>query len=187
MLLKGPQCLSTRRIRNCARCRFRGRGTSGNDENAAFTFEKRFVHEKRDDKCEGFVVESQMPSYSKTVQISNIVGCTNGAEAGCQISVGQQHTESVSTSYSVSAGAGIEGIFPVEATFRQKYTGSSTTTVEEHLNIPQGQKGYLSAYSAATLLKGKFNGCDSGDSEQECQALVIKKEGFTYGVVLTGT
>jgi hypothetical protein len=142
---------------------------------------------KRAAKCSGFSYTDSQPSSSQTVQVSNIVDCTNGGDAGCSITIGSEHTESVSTSYSVSAGGGIEGIFSVEATFGQEYTSSSTTSIQEGFSVQPGQKGYLAAYSAATLFKGKFTGCDSGDAEQPGQALVIKKEGFTYNVVNTGS
>ncbi|RAR16551.1 dna excision repair protein [Stemphylium lycopersici] len=142
---------------------------------------------KRDSKCDGFDIESSVPSTSQTVQVSNIVDCINGAESGCTITVGSEHTESVSTSYSLSAGGGIEGIFSVEATFGMEYTESSTTSLQEGFSVQQGQKGYLAAYSAATLFRGTYTGCDEGDAEQPGEALVIKKEGFTYNVVNTGT
>jgi hypothetical protein len=126
-------------------------------------------------------------SESRTVQVSNIVDCLNGEEgAACAISVEQQHTESVTTSFSVSAGGGIESIFSVEATFGQDYTSESSTAITHDLTVQAGQKGYLSAYSAATLFKGKYTGCDSGDAEQAGQALVLKKDAFTYLVVNTG-
>lgn len=132
---------------------------------------------KRDSKCDGFNIESSVPSTSQTVQVSNIVDCINGAESGCTITVGSEHTESVSTSYSLSAGGGIEGIFSVEATFGMEYTESSTTSLQEGFSVQQGQKGYLAAYSAATLFRGTYTGCDEGDAEQPGEALVIKKEG----------
>lgn len=141
---------------------------------------------KRDGKCSGFNIESQTPSESQSVQVSNIVDCVNGGDTGCTITEGQEHTESVSTSYSVTAGGGIEGLFEVSATFGMEYTESSTTSLQEGFSIPGGQKGYLSAYSAATLFKGTFTGCDTGDAEQPGQALVIKTNGFTYSTVLTG-
>jgi hypothetical protein len=87
----------------------------------------------------------------------------------------------------LSAGGGIEGIFSVEATFGQEFTSSSTTSIQEGFSVQAGQKGYLSAYSAAALFKGKFTGCDSGDAEQAGEVLAIKKNGFTYAVVNTGS
>jgi hypothetical protein len=142
---------------------------------------------RADPKCDGFTIESQEPSSSQTVQVSNIVDCVNGADSGCEITVGQEHTESVSTSYSVTAGGGIEGLFSVEATFGQEYTESSTTSIQEGFSVQQGQKGYLSAYSAATLFHGRFTGCDAGDAEQPGEVLAIKANGFTYAVVNTGS
>jgi len=166
----------------------------GNDEDGSFTFEKRhipqekrFVADKRAAKCENFIIEDETPSSSQTVQISEILDCTNGAEAGCTISTETQYTESISTSFSVTAGGGIEGVFSVEATFGTEYTQEVTTSIQLGHSIPAGQRGYLSAYSAATLFTGRYTGCDEGDAEQPGQALVIKKNGFTYGVVLTGT
>lgn len=142
---------------------------------------------KRDGaKCSGFTIESQTPSESQTVQVSNIVDCVNGAESGCEIQISQEHTESVSTSMSVTAGGGIEGIFSIETTLGVEYTQSDTTAVQEGFSIPAGQKGYLAAYSGATLFKGKFTGCDSGDAEQPGQVLAIKKNAFHYSTVLTG-
>ena len=146
----------------------------------------RQIGKRADPKCDGFTVESSSPSSSQTVQVSNIVDCTNGAESGCSITVGQEHTETVSTSYSLTAGGGIEGIFSVEATFGMEYTESSTTSIQEGFSVQAGQKGYLSAYSAATLFQGTFTGCDSGDAEQPGQVLAIKANGFTYAVVNTG-
>ncbi|KAI0388382.1 hypothetical protein F5Y17DRAFT_222187 [Xylariaceae sp. FL0594] len=139
-----------------------------------------------DPKCDGFNIESSSPSYSPSVQVSSIVDCTNGGTPGCSITAGQQHTESVSTSYSVTAGGGIEGIFEASATFGMEYTESTTTSIQEGLTVQPGQKGYLSAYSAATLFKGKFTGCDGDSDEIEGQALVIKNNGFTYSIVNTG-
>jgi hypothetical protein len=135
------------------------------------------ITKRADPKCDGFTIESSMHSSSRTVQVSNIVDCTSGAEAGCVITVGSEHTESVSTSFSSSAGASIEGVFSVEATLGQEYTSSSTTFIQEGFSVQAGQKGYLSAYSAATLFKGKFTGCDFGDSEQPGQVLAIKANG----------
>lgn len=147
---------------------------------------KNGLAKRADPKCDGFEVESSTPSSSESVQVSVIVDCVNGSEQGCEISVEKQHSESVTTSYSLSAGGGIEGIFSVEATFGQEFTSESSTSVTTGFSVQQGQKGYLSAYSAATLFKGKFTGCDSGDSEQAGEVLAIKKEGFTYAVVNTG-
>jgi hypothetical protein len=117
-------------------------------------------------KCNGFTIESSVPSSSRSVQVSAIIDCTNGEpSAGCSISVEQQHTESVTTSFSASVGGGNEGIFSIEATFGMEYTSESSTSITYDLSVQVGQKGYLSAYSAVTLFKGKFTGCDSGDAE----------------------
>ncbi len=136
-------------------------------------------------KCKGFHIDSQQPSETESVQVSSIVDCINGASSGCTIPESEQHTNSVTTSFSTKAGFDIEEIFSVETTFYQDYTQSSTTSISKGFSIPQGQKGYLSAYSAATLFKGKFTDCDSGPKEVPGQALVVKKNGFTYSVVLT--
>ncbi|KAI7528539.1 hypothetical protein KC331_g15690 [Hortaea werneckii] len=149
------------------------------------TLTKRLA--KKTPSCSGFNIESQEPSYSPSVQVSNIIDCTNAADSpGCTIEVGEQHTESMTTSYSVSAGGGIEGIFEVSTTFGQDFTESTSTSVTEGYSVAQGQKGYLSAYNTATLFKGTFTGCDSGDSEQEGEALVLKKGGLAYSVIYTG-
>lgn len=168
--------------------------TFGSAEDGNFIFEsthvpeeKRFIAKKRAAKCDGFIIEDETPSYSQTVQISQLVDCINGAEAGCQIDAEKQFTESISTSFEVSAGGGIDGIFSIEATFGTEYTQETTTSINLGFSIPKGQKGYLSAYSAATLFTGRYTGCDEGDVEQPGRALVIKKESFTYGIVLTGT
>jgi hypothetical protein len=138
---------------------------------------------RADAKCDGFTVESKENSYSPSVQVSEIIDCLNGAESGCEISEEKSHTESVSTSFSATAGGGIEGVFSVSATFGTEYTTEDTTSIQKGLSIPQGQKAYLSAYSGATLFKGKFTGCDSGDAEQPGQVLAIKKNTFTYLIV----
>lgn len=132
---------------------------------------------RADPKCKGFNIESSSPSSSQSVQVSIIIDCVNGADGGCSITVEQQHSESVSTSYSATAGGGIEGIFSVEATFGQEFTETSSTTVATGESVPKGQKGYLSAYSSATLFKGTFTGCDSGPAEQPGQVLAIKANG----------
>jgi hypothetical protein len=144
--------------------------------------------EKRDGaKCNGFNVESQDNTYSASVQVSEIIDCTNGAEAGCTIGEENSYTESVSTSFSTSAGGGIEGIFSVEATFGTEYTSEESTTFQRGFSIPAGQKGYLSAYSGATRFRGKFTGCDSGDSEQPGEVLAIKAGTFSYSIIITNT
>ncbi|KAK4621914.1 hypothetical protein CLAFUW4_07367 [Fulvia fulva] len=63
---------------------------------------------------------------------------------------------------------------------------SETTTEQESLAVPQGQKGYIAAYCAATLFDGTFTGCNSGPKEQPGQAMVLKSNGSTYSVVTTG-
>lgn len=100
--------------------------------------------------------------------------------------MGSEHTESVTTSYSATAGGGIEGIFEASVTFGMDYTDSSTTSLQEGFSVAAGQKGYLSAFSAATLFSGTYTGCDQGDAEQDGQVLAIKTNGFTYIVVNTG-
>ncbi|KAI0612767.1 hypothetical protein TUN205_02999 [Pyrenophora tritici-repentis] len=141
---------------------------------------------KRTPKCGGFRVESTQPSTTESVQISNIVDCTNGTEDGCPITVGSEEEKSVTTSYSLTAGGGIEGLFSIETTFGMEYTESTTTSIQEGFSVSKGQKGYLSAYSAATLFKGVWTDCDEGDVEQPGEALVIKENGFTYSIVNTG-
>lgn len=76
--------------------------------------------------------------------------------------------------------------FEVSTTFGQDFTESTSTSVTEGYSVAQGQKGYLSAYNTATLFKGTFTGCDSGNSEQEGEALVLKKGGLAYSVIYTG-
>lgn len=146
----------------------------------------RLIEKRADPKCDSFTIESSTPSTSQTVQVSNIVDCTNGAEGGCPITVEESYTKSVTTSFSLTAGGGIEGIFSVEATFGMEYTEEATTSIQTGVTVAQGSRGYLAAYSAATLFKGKFTGCDSGDAEQPGQVLDIKANGFTYSVVNTG-
>jgi hypothetical protein len=68
-----------------------------------------------------------------------------------------------------------------------RYTKDSSTSITHDLSVRTGQKIILSAYSAATLFEGQFTGCNSGDAEQAGSVLAIKKEGFTYLVVNTGT
>ena len=83
-------------------------------------------------KCKGFNKNGDgKPSESQSVQVSSIVDCTNGAESGCTISKGDQHTESVTTMYSATAGGGIEGVFMVSATFGMSFEMSETTTEQE--------------------------------------------------------
>ncbi|KAI0141596.1 hypothetical protein GGR57DRAFT_487258 [Xylariaceae sp. FL1272] len=138
---------------------------------------------KRDTtSCTGFTTASQESSYSNSVQVSNIVDCTNSADNGCTITEGEQHTESVSTSFSTTAGFEVEGL-SLGATFGTEYTDSEASSLQEGFTIDAGQKGYLSAFSTATLFKGTFTGCDDGD--QDGEVLAIKENGFTYSVIYT--
>lgn len=146
-----------------------------------------FLRRQDGTACDGFSVESEEPSYSESVQVSSVVDCTNGADAGCEITVGEEQSQSVSTSMELSAGGGIEGIFEISATFGIEYTETSTTSIQQGFSIPQGEKGYLSAYSAATLFSGTFTGCDSGDEVQEGRVLAIKDNAFTYSIIYTGS
>jgi hypothetical protein len=68
----------------------------------------------------------------------------------CTIEMGKQHEMSISTSYSLTAGGGIEGIFEASATFGMEYTDSVTTEMQSTYVVPAGQKGYLTSYCAAT-------------------------------------
>lgn len=86
---------------------------------------------KRDVSCSGFTVTSQKPSESKSVQVSDIVDCTNGNDSGCTIAETQEHSHSVTTSYTLTAGGGIEGVFEASATFGQDYTNESSTSLQE--------------------------------------------------------
>lgn len=76
---------------------------------------KRFFNEtldRRDDtKCSGFNTDSSANTETPSVKVSDIVDCTNGSESGCSITKGQQQEQSITTSYSLTAGGGIEGIF----------------------------------------------------------------------------
>ena len=51
--------------------------------------------------------------------------------------------------------------------------------------MSKGQKGHLSAYSAATLFKGVYTDCEEGEKEQPGEAVVIKEDGVTYSTVNT--
>ncbi|KAG4427514.1 hypothetical protein IFR05_017004, partial [Cadophora sp. M221] len=88
------------------------------------------VVKKRDPSCSGFTVNSQTPSYSPSVQVSDIVNCASSTMDSCAISTMVQHTESLTTSYSLEAGGGIEGIFNIGATFGMEYTESTTTGLQ---------------------------------------------------------
>jgi hypothetical protein len=145
---------------------------------------------KRDGvSCSGFNIESSQPSESPSQQVSDVIDCTNGSDNNaCTISTTKQHTTSVTTSYSLSAG-GMVGLlgeeFTFEGTFGMDYTMEETTSTQDTFTVEYGQKGYLSVYSAATLFKGTFTGCDSGNAEQPGQVLAIKKNGLTYAVINT--
>ncbi|KAI0012317.1 hypothetical protein F4779DRAFT_84959 [Xylariaceae sp. FL0662B] len=145
------------------------------------------VKEKRDkDSCKNFKIHSQEPSQSQPVKISDEVDCTNGSPSGCTITKGEQHTKSVTTSYSTTAGVTLKEVFSVSATFGQEYTDESTTEIQYSETVQQGQKGYLTAYSSATLFHGDFTECDSGKNHAG-QALVIQKDTVHYLVVNTGS
>jgi hypothetical protein len=139
--------------------------------------------------CSGFKIESSQPSESPSQQVSEIVDCTNGSDNNaCSITREKQHTTSVTTSYTLSVGGSVgflgeEATF--EATFGMEYTQEETSGIQEMLTVENGQKGYLSVYSAATLFHGTFTGCNSGDAEQPGDVLAIKKNGLTYAVINT--
>ena len=86
---------------------------------------------KRNVKRKGFRVESSMSSTTESMQISNMVDCTNGTDDGCPITVGLAQTKLVTTSYSLTASGGIEGIFSIETTFGIEYTESTTMCIQE--------------------------------------------------------
>ncbi|KJX95398.1 hypothetical protein TI39_contig4116g00001 [Zymoseptoria brevis] len=150
--------------------------------------EPRMRKRQANTKCDGFITDSQQPSTSRTEMVSNIIDCTNGASNGCMITVGEQMTKSFSTSFSLSAGGGIEGIFSVETTFGLEYTESTTTSIQNGFSVAAGQKGYIGAYSSATLFTGRFTGCDQGDAEQAGQTLAIFSDPnrISYSIIATG-
>ncbi|SMQ52254.1 unnamed protein product [Zymoseptoria tritici ST99CH_3D1] len=150
--------------------------------------EPRMRKRQANTKCDGFITDSQQPSTSRTEMVSNIIDCTNGASNGCMITVGEQMTKSFSTSFSLSAGGGIEGIFSVETTFGLEYTESTTTSIQNGFSVAAGQKGYIGAYSSATLFTGRFTGCDQGDAEQAGQTLAIFSDSnrISYSIIATG-
>ncbi|KAK0544210.1 hypothetical protein OC846_006151 [Tilletia horrida] len=138
--------------------------------------------EKRDTQsCSGFTVTSQQNTYTASQQVSDTVNCQNSA-APCTISRAQQHTTSITSSYSATAGFDIEGI-SASVTFGQDYTDSESTTLQDTFSVPVNQEGFLTTYSAATLFQGTFTGCPDGDVPGE--ALVPKANGVTYQVTLT--
>jgi len=52
--------------------------------------------------------------------------------------------------------------------------------------VSKGQKkGYLSAYSAATLFKGVYTDCDEGERSSRARYLLLKKVGFAYSIADT--
>ncbi|KAI1323635.1 hypothetical protein F5Y16DRAFT_403197 [Xylariaceae sp. FL0255] len=146
------------------------------------------VFKKRDGTtCSGFTSSSQQETTSNTVQVSDIVNCINGAAAGCTISDAVQHTTSITTSYSLSAGGSLFDVLDVSATFGQDYTDSTATTIQENLTVQQGQTGYLASYSAATEFQGTFTGCSDGTDTQTGSAVVLRTNSLSYIVVNTGT
>lgn len=158
------------------------RNTAANVERQALAAMKR----QSNTECDGFVTDSQQPSQSRTVQVSNIIDCTNGGEQGCIISVEEQESKSISTSYSLTAGGGIEGIFSVEATFGMEFTQEVSTSVQNGFNVDAGQRGYIGAYNGATLFTGRYTGCNSGDAEQPGSVLALKDNQIFYSIILTG-
>ncbi|UZJ53643.1 hypothetical protein CBS101457_002963 [Exobasidium rhododendri] len=132
--------------------------------------------------CSGFTITSQESSYSPSVATSVIVNCQDSA-APCAITDSDQHTSSVTSSYTVSAGVDVFGI-TASVTFGQDYTDSEATTIQESVSIPVNQEGYLSSYSEATLYSGTFTGCSSG-GDQAGEALALKAKTVTYALVLT--
>ncbi|KAL6955988.1 hypothetical protein U1Q18_044730 [Sarracenia purpurea var. burkii] len=69
-------------------------------------------------------------------------------------------------------------------TFGTNSTDSVASNPQEDYSVIVDQKGYLSAFAQAVLFKGNFTGCDGDDKAG--QALVLKKGGVQYHVVLTG-
>lgn len=138
---------------------------------------------KRDSTCNGMYVDSAVPSHSAPKQISSIVDCRGGA-APCPINVSVQHTETASTSLSLSAGGLVSGI-DIGATFGTEYSESMSTTITEGYNVPVGQAGYLISTFKSTLFKGSFQGCGGVDGAG--QANVIRKNGEEKRVaIVTG-
>lgn len=163
------------------------------------------INRQSNTRCNGFRADDAgTPSQSRTVQISNIIDCTNGGDAGCDIGVEEQESMSISTSYSLSAGGGIEGesssierklylpidnfsgIFSVEATFGMEFTQEVSTSVQNGFNVNAGQRGYIGAYNGATLFNGVFTDCESGDAEQAGSTLALRKNQIFYSIILTG-
>ncbi|KAK0546164.1 hypothetical protein OC845_004731 [Tilletia horrida] len=137
----------------------------------------------RDDSqsCSGFTISSQQDTSTASQQISDTVNCQNSA-APCKIQDSQQHTTSITSSYSATAGFDILGI-TASVTFGTSYTDEESTTLQETFSVPVNQEGFLTTYSAATLFQGTFTGCPDGDVPGE--ALVPKVNGVTYQVTLT--
>ncbi len=139
------------------------------------------ILDKRDESCSGFNIEKRQNAYSATVQVSDIVNCEDSASP-CTISTGIQHTKSLSSSYSFSAGGDVFGI-TASTTFGTDYTESTTTTIQDTFSVPANQEGYLSAYSLATLFTGTYTGCKGGDKPGT--ALALKKNSVVYQLVVT--
>ncbi|SJX64375.1 uncharacterized protein SRS1_15016 [Sporisorium reilianum f. sp. reilianum] len=142
---------------------------------------RRALLARRDDKCSGFTVESQQDTYSASSQVSSVVNCQNSA-APCIISESVQHTTTIESSFSLSAGGSVEGI-DIGATFGTSYSESTSTTLQQSYSIPVNQEGYLTTYAQATLFKGTYTGCAGGD--QPGEALVLKDRPPIYQVVIT--
>ena len=139
--------------------------------------------EKRDDTCSGFNIDSSANTYSATVQVFDIVNCRDSA-APCAITQSEQHTTSITSSYSLEAGGDVFGI-TASSTFGMDYTDSETTAIQENASVAPNQEGYLSAYSQATIFRGTFTGCSGGD--QPGNALVLKPGTTTYQLVVTNS
>lgn len=155
-------------------------------DNSTVTADALNVFARDNTKCDGFVVDSQQDSSTPTEKVSNIIDCTNGGPTGCMISTTAQQTKTISSSFSLTAGGGIEGIFSVESTFGMEYSESQSTTLQNGFSVDQGQKGYIGVYSGATLFTGRFTGCDQGDAEQPGTVIAVEKDRLTYSVIYTG-
>ncbi|UZJ53642.1 hypothetical protein CBS101457_002962 [Exobasidium rhododendri] len=138
--------------------------------------------ERRNINCKGFKVDSQQDSSSASVRISPTIDCQNSA-APCTISKSDQHTTSVTSSYSFTAGGEVFGI-KAEATFGQAYTDSQSSAVIETFSVPVNQVGYLTTYALGTLFTGTYTDCSSG-GDQAGTALALKKDSVQYRLVLT--
>lgn len=127
------------------------------------------------------IATSQEDSHSPIKRTSNTVNC-GGASAPCPITEGAQHTESVSSSFSLSLGGSVSGV-DIGASFGSEYTVSQTTSITTGYNVPANQCGYLSSYYPSTLFKGTWTECDGPD--QEGEANVIKNQEQNDRVVIT--